>query len=272
MKNLLILGSDGMLGYAVTEYFLRKGYTVKPLTINEFDITKDPMEKFESFLEDIEVVINCAGIIKQIISKFSIEYILQVNSMFPRNLANVCNKNNILCFHIATDCVYSGKKGNYDENDYFDATDVYGMTKNAGDINDCMTLRTSIIGEEKSQSHSLLEWARSQREKQVNGFTNHYWNGVTTVYLAEIIEKIIKQNLYKEGIFHIFSTNSVNKYELLSIINTTYKLNLKINSFEANISIDRTLSSIYKLSNKVCTKKLSQQIKEMKNFFLSIDK
>ena len=266
MKNILVIGSDGMLGYAVTEYFIRNGNSVIPLTINGFDITKDSMEKFESFFKNIEVVINCAGIIKQIISKFSIEYILQVNSIFPRNLAKVCNKHNILCFHITTDCVYSGNKGNYDENDYFDATDVYGMSKNAGDIKDCMTLRTSIIGEEKGQSRSLLEWAKRQAGKEVNGFTNHYWNGVTTVYLAEIIEKILNNNMFRKGIFHIFSPNSVNKYELLSIINKVYKFNLKINPFEADVSIDRTLSSINKLSNKVCTKKLSQQIKEMKNF------
>ena len=268
MKNILILGSDGMLGYAVTEYFLRKEYNVKPLTINEFDITKDTIEKFETFLQNTEVVINCAGIIKPLISKFSFEYILQVNSIFPRNLAIICNKHNILCFHITTDCVYCGKKGNYDENDYFDATDVYGMSKNAGDITSCMTIRTSIIGEEPAgQRRSLLEWARSQAGKEVNGFTNHYWNGVTTVYLSEIIEIIIKQNLYQKGIFHIFSPDSVNKFMLLSIINESYKLNLKITTFKAETGIDRTLNSIYDLSKNIVNKSIEQQIIKMKYFF-----
>ena len=267
MKKILILGSDGMLGYGVTKYFIKKGYSVIPLTINEFDITKDAMVKLESYLEDIKVVINCTGIIKQIISKFSAEYVLQVNSIFPRNLAKVCNKNDILCFHITTDCVYSGKKGNYDEDDYFDATDVYGMTKNAGDIKDCMTLRTSIIGEEKGQNRSLLEWAKSQAGKKVNGFTNHYWNGVSTVYFAEIIEKIIKENLYKNGIFHIFSPSSVDKNELLHIIDDVYNLELKIKPFEAKIGIDRTLNSMYDLSKKIVNKSIKQQIIEMRNFF-----
>ena len=271
MKKILVLGSDGMLGYAVTEYFTKKGYSVTPLTIKEFDITKDTMDKLESNIKNIEVVINCAGIIKQIISKFSIEYILQVNSIFPRNLAKVCNKHTVLCFHIATDCVYSGKKGNYDENDYFDATDVYGMTKNAGDIKDCMTLRTSIIGEEKDQSRSLLEWAKSQAGKGVNGFTNHHWNGVTTVYLAEIIEYILKNKLYKKGIFHIYSPNKVNKYELLNIINNEYDLNLKINPVEEKESINRTLSSIFKLSNQIVIRSIPIQVKEMRQFFRSVN-
>ena len=265
-KNIVILGSNGMLGYAVSEYFNRHNYNVKTLTRKEFDIAIDSIDKLELYLDGIDIVINCAGVIKSRINDMPIEDVIKVNSIFPRNLAKVCNKHNILCFHITTDCVYSGNKGNYDENDYFDATDVYGMSKNAGDIKDCMTLRTSIIGEEKGQSRSLLEWAKRQAGKEVNGFTNHYWNGVTTVYLAEIIEKILNNNMFRKGIFHIFSPNSVNKYELLSIINKVYKFNLKINPFEADVSIDRTLSSINKLSNKVCTKKLSQQIKEMKNF------
>ncbi len=269
MKNILIIGSDGMLGYALTEYFTRKGYSIIPLTINEFDITKDTLEKFESFLKNIEIVINCAGIIKQIISKFSIEYILQVNSIFPRNLAKVCNKHNILCFHITTDCVYSGKKGNYNENDYFDADDVYGMSKNAGDINDCMTLRTSIIGEEKGQQRSLLEWAKSQKGKEVNGFTNHYWNGVTTVYLAEIIENIIKNNLYEKDIFHIFSPEIVSKYELLELINKIYLININVHKYSTNKKCDRSLSSVKQLCNKIVTKSLFQQISEMHNFFIS---
>ena len=267
MKKILILGSDGMLGYAVTEYFIRKGFSVIPLKINEFDITKDSMEKFESFLKNIEVVINCAGIIKQIISKFSIEYILQVNSIFPRNLAKVCNKHNILCFHITTDCVYSGNKGNYDENDYFDAYDVYGMSKNAGDIKDCMTLRTSIIGEEKGEGKSLFAWAKSRSGKKVNGFTNHIWNGVTTVYLAEVIDKILFNKLYQKGIFHIFSPDPVTKYKLLQIINDTYNLQLYIEPYESDISIDRTLSSKYDFSRKYLKKSIKQQIAEMKKFF-----
>ena len=91
-----------------------------------------------------------------------------------------------------------------------------------------MALRTSIIGEENGQSRSLLEWAKSQDRKEVNGFTNYLWNGVTTVYLAEIIETILLKNLYQKGLFHIHSPNTVTKYELLQLFDLVYKLNLKI--------------------------------------------
>jgi dTDP-4-dehydrorhamnose reductase len=225
------------------------------------------MSKLEIFLDDADVVINCAGVIKPTIAKNSIEDVLKINSMFPRNLAKFCNRKGIKCFHITTDCVYTGRKGNYDESDYFDAGDLYGLSKNAGENKDCMTLRTSIIGEEKGQSRSLLEWAKSQAGKEVNGFTNHKWNGVTTLYLAEVIETILLNNLYQKGIFHIHSPNTVNKYELLQIFNDVYDLNLKINPVEAEEAVNRSLSSLYELTSKVCTRTLGEQIAAMREFF-----
>lgn len=267
MKNILIIGSSGMLGFAVSEYFSRKNYNIKLISRKDFDIGTDPFENFIEKLSGVDCVINCAGVIKPQIAKFSIEEVVKVNSIFPKNLAMYCSQKNIYCFHITTDCVYSGKKGNYNETDFFDAEDLYGMSKNAGESNECMVLRTSIIGEENEQSRSLLEWAKSQAGKVVNGFTNHQWNGVTTVYLAEIIDSIIKNNLYKKGIFHIHSQLPVSKYELLNIFNEVYDLKLGINPIEADEVINRSLSSIYELSSKVCIKSIKQQIKEMQKFF-----
>lgn len=272
MEKVLVVGSTGMLGYAVSSYYKSKDYEVVEISRNEFDIVSDPMSKFEGFLDGVDVVINCAGVIKPTIAKNSIENVLKINSMFPRNLAKVCGSRGIKCFHITTDCVYTGKKGSYTENDFFDADDLYGLSKNAGENKDCMVLRTSIIGEEKGQSRSLLEWAKSQAGKEVNGFTNHRWNGVTTLYLAEVIENILKNNLYQKGLFHVHSPNTVDKYELLQIFDDVYELKFsKINAVEAKDAIDRSIATVYDLSKKVCTKTLQQQIKEMKDFFQSVE-
>ncbi|MEW6194094.1 MAG: SDR family oxidoreductase [Bacteroidota bacterium] len=271
MKKILVIGSTGMLGYAVSSYFKSKGYDVLDLSRNEFDIANDSIEKLEPFLEGVNVAINCAGVIKPTIAKNSIESVLKINSLFPRNLAKVCNKRDIKCFHVTTDCVYTGKKGRYTEEDYFDADDLYGLSKNAGENKDCMVLRTSIIGEENGQSRSLLEWAKSQSGKMVNGFTNHLWNGVTTLYLAEVIETILQHSLYRHGLFHIHSPSSVNKYELLQIFNKIYQLNLTVNPTEAKESVDRTLGSIYGLSSETSVKNLEVQVAEMKDFFEKIN-
>lgn len=268
MQKVVVIGSTGMLGYAVSKYYKAKSYNVVEISRNEFDIANDSIEKLEPFLNETDFVINCAGVIKPTIAKNTIENVLKINSLFPRNLAKLCNNKGIKCFHVTTDCVYTGKKGKYNEEDYFDADDLYGLSKNAGENRDCMVIRTSIIGEENGQSRSLLEWTRSQAGKEVNGFTNHLWNGVTTLYLAEVIEKIFMNGLYQKGIFHIHSPNTVNKYELLQIIDRVYELKFpKINATEAKDAIDRSLASIYNLTNVVSVKTLENQIKEMKEFF-----
>lgn len=267
MATIGVIGANGMLGYAVSEYFRSLENKIVATTRNEFDIVKDPIGKLENILRQTDFVVNCAGVIKPRIAGLPVEDVVKVNSIFPRNLAGLCRQRDIPCFHITTDCVYSGKKGQYTEKDYFDAEDLYGMTKNAGERGDCMVLRTSIIGEEKEQSRSLLEWARANAGKEVSGFTNHQWNGVTTVYLAQMIEKILHESKYQNGIIHLHSPNTVTKYELLQTLSEVYQLSLSIKSAEAKELCNRSLASIYSLSKEIATKTIRQQIVEMKEFF-----
>jgi dTDP-4-dehydrorhamnose reductase len=267
MKSVLVIGANGMLGYAVTQYYTRKNYTVTALTRTEFDIARDPVEKLEPFMTGKQMVMNCAGVIKPLIATTPIEDVLKVNTIFPRNLAKLAERLGVHCYHVTTDCAYSGKRGEYTETDVFDADDVYGMSKNGGDNTDCMVLRTSIIGEEKGQSRSLLEWARSNAGKDVNGFTNHRWNGVTTLYLAEVIETIETDGLYQKGIFHVHSPNTLNKFELLTQISDVYQLNLKITPIDTLHPVYRNLASVNPLTNRVAVKTIHQQLKDMKTFF-----
>ena len=267
MKSVLVIGATGMLGYAVSEYYKRNNYHVECVGRAEFDIAKAGVEELKDIVADVGFVINCAGIINKRVDSFPIEDVLKVNTVFPLNLAKLCDKLETPCFHITTDCVFSGKRGMYTESDYYDADDIYGLSKSGGDAADCMVLRTSIIGEEKNTSRSLLEWVRSERGKTINGYLNHLWNGVTTLYLAEIIENILRLNRYEKGIFHIFSDRVVSKFELLQMINEVYELGITINRFETVEPCIRSLASEKDLCSKVVRKSLITQIMEMKQFF-----
>lgn len=269
MKRIAVLGARGMLGCAVGAYFERKGDRLTRLSRAEFDIATEPMEKLGRLLAGTDFVINCAGVIKPLIAQARIEDVLRVNAVFPRNLAQLAREEGFRVFHVTTDCVYSGKSGGYTENDPFDAEDVYGMSKNGGDTADNMTLRTSIIGEEQGQSRSLLEWARSQAGKQVNGFLNHRWNGVTTLHLAELMDRIAEQGLHENGIFHVHSPEVVNKFELVSMINEVYGLGMTIKAVDAAEACDRSLASLRPLTARLEVKPLRSQIEEMRGFFAS---
>ncbi len=256
-----------MLGYGVSSYFIKYNYNVTALARADFDVTKNQVTDLEKYLKDTDLVVNCIGVIKPMIEKNSVIDVLNVNSIFPLNLAKLCRKKNVKLIHVTTDCVFSGRKGNYNETDYYDAEDLYGISKNGGDSAECMILRTSFVGPEKGRSRSLLEWAFMQRGKNVNGFTNHLWNGVSSIYFAEIIEQIINNNLYSAGNFHIYSPIAVTKHELLKIFNDVFELALNITPVAAVEKCDRSLCSIHSLSEKIVTKSIEIQMKDLKKFF-----
>ena len=267
--KIFVIGSNGMLGNYVSKY-LDKSFDVVNLTRKDIDISKETEEtlKAKFFRLDIkkdDVVINCVGTIKPRVDELGDLNAIIVNSVFPRILANVVESYHAKLIHPTTDCVYSGKKGKYDENDNYDVYDTYGMSKALGEPKNCTVIRTSIIGEEVNQGRSLIEWIKSEKINNVFGFTNHFWNGVTCLQFAKICEKIIQKNLFWLGTRHIHS-NTLNKKELVELISKIYNLNVTVNQKETELSCDRSLSSIYNEINLFDIPSLEEQITEIYEF------
>ncbi len=268
MMKVLILGGTGMLGSEMINYFLKKKffdvfYTTREKQKSEKELYFN-VDNFTDldFLTSFDYVINCIGTTKPFIEVDPIKSIF-INSIFPRKISNFCEKNNIKLIHITTDCVFSGKHGNYNEDSPHDCEDLYGKSKSIGEPKNCMCLRTSIIGKEINHFVHLVSWAISQKDNNVNGFSNHLWNGVTTKYLSEIIHSIIQNSLFDINLYHIFSPNSVSKFDLLNILNVELNLNLKIKKIIAEPAIDRTLSSKYDFSKNLSTLSIADQIKDI---------
>lgn len=265
--KVVILGGTGLLGSAVTEIFTNEAYDVFPSYRKEGVISHKNAFNFcvsskfsEIVLPKCEYIVNCIGIIKPFMEDDFIESIY-ANAIFPHKLSKYCKKEGIKLIHITTDCVFSGKDGNYSEESLHDCLDAYGKTKSLGEPSDCMVLRTSIIGEELHKNASLIEWVRKNKGKEINGYTDHIWNGVTTKNYGDICHKIINHNLYEEGLFHIHS-DTVSKFKLLNMINEKFNLGIKVNEFRTD-PIIRTLSTKKKLNSIVNKKSLQQQIDEM---------
>jgi len=221
---ITILGSTGMLGSMVAETL---DLDFRVLGRPQFDA-----EKFTGGLAG-QQVINCVGIIKPYCD--DIERAIRVNALFPHLLPTGT-------IQIATDCVYSGKRGNYVETDLHDATDVYGQTKSLGEAPHIKNLRCSIIGPEKKSHLSLLDWFLNQ-EGEVNGFTNHFWNGITTLHFARIVQGVLREGLELPNIQHIVPADTVTKAELLTYISHVYGKDIMVNPVEASEVIDRTLAT-----------------------------
>lgn len=264
MKKILVLGSTGMLGHGVSKTIKDSNFEViftsrKKEDNYYFDVISSKLED----LPKVDYIINCIGIIKPNMKRGLINAI-KINSLFPHELAEYCKKNSVRLIHISTDCVYSGKVGKYIETDEHDALDDYGKSKSIGECSDnAMVIRTSIIGEEKENFISLISWAKSMKNKEVKGFTNHLWNGITTDYFGKICKKIILEDLYREGLFHVYSNTDVTKAEMLRMFNNKWNLGLKIEEVESPESVDRTLRTKNDINNRLDLPSIGEMINEL---------
>jgi len=230
--------------YATCRYYREKWETILP---KDRLIQGVQAEVFDTVLKAFakvkpNVVINCIGIIKQLDTAKDPILSVNINSLFPHRLALLCQSIGSRLIHFSTDCVFSGRKGNYTENDVSDAEDLYGRTKYLGEVggDGCLTIRSSIIGRELDTKNGLVEWFISQKGKSVNGYSNAIYTGFTTNTMANIVQNLIFKHKELSGVWHITS-NPISKYDLLKLINKTMNLQIDIikdNNFQCNRSLN----------------------------------
>jgi dTDP-4-dehydrorhamnose reductase len=269
VTQVAILGSTGMLGSAFTNLMVGNKYKIiefnrtgRPLVSENsavaFDVTFSDSEIQRIFYKKkFDYVVNAIGAIKQIIDEkdpASVENAYKVNSDFPSFLDSYSKATGTPVIQIGTDCVYSGLKGGYKESDLFDPIDVYGKSKVKGEntSTNTMILRCSIIGKEINRSKSILSWLLTQKYgATVNGYVDHYWNGVTTLDFAKITLGIIEKNAFSKGISHLVPADTLNKYQLLVLIANAFgRSDLEIREFKTSNVIDRTLSTDFSRQNQ----------------------
>lgn len=261
MTNVIVLGGTGMLGHAVLEEF--KDFPGQILFTSRgdsgihFDVLKDSTEALSGMIQDGDYVINCLGITKPHINddlESDREKAHKVNSICPAELATLAEQNGARVIQIATDCVYSGRKGQYLETDPHDAEDVYGKTKSLGEVNspNVMHIRVSTIGRELGRSTLLLEWVLSHPEGAIiPGYTDHFWNGVTTNHFAKIARGVIETRGFRSGLSHLVPADSMSKAELVGEIAKAFDRNdLVVQDTESGKPIDRTLRTVDPEFNK----------------------
>lgn len=259
--RVLITGGAGMLGHKMFQV-LRERFAGTLCTVRE-DIGKPPFDHVELLqgndvipgvdvtdfpaVEAIlsafrpEYVVNCVGVIKQRAEAVSPIPSITINSLLPHKLAQMVARWGGRVIHFSTDCVFSGKRGGYTEDDPSDAEDLYGKTKFLGEVAaaNALTLRTSIIGRELTEHCSLLDWFLAQNHNTVRGYRRVIYSGVTTNYLAELVAAIIQEHSGLHGLYQVAS-EPTSKYDLLCLLREAYRMELRIEPDDLEVS-DRSM-------------------------------
>ena len=253
-KKILILGANGMAGHVITLYFrklkdnfevlsvARNNSIIKPdllFDISEFKVLGETISSYKP-----DYIINCIGILNQDAEVNPANAIL-MNSYLPHFLEIYTTNTYTKIIHISTDCVFSGSKGGYRENDYKDGKGFYAQSKSLGElINDKdITLRTSIIGPElNTNGIGLFQWFMNQpKNTLIKGYSHAFWSGITTIELAKVIRDVIEKGTV--GIKHISVSKKTSKLELLRLFNEVFKDNNLTIIIDDNYQVDKSLIS-----------------------------
>lgn len=259
--RVLVLGAAGMLGHKLCERISRDlpcVATVRPgstdwmiypflqkLRDQVFEVDALDFECVRSVVKacDPDAIINCIGIIKQRKEAGDPVLSIQVNALFPHQLAQECRASGRRLIHISTDCVFSGSRGTYREEDVPDARDLYGRSKLLGEVTsgNCLTLRTSIVGWDLLHAPGLLEWFYAKQGQTINGYRKAIFSGLSTAALADMLTTIIVEHSDLSGLYHV-GADPIPKLNLLSGLRDSLNLDINIEA-DDHVVIDRTLDS-----------------------------
>jgi dTDP-4-dehydrorhamnose reductase len=256
--KLLILGGGGMLGHKLwltasplveTWATLRDDGRSLPDAFDRGRVVPGVYaEQFDTVIRAFgrvrpDVVVNCIGIVKQHAGASDPIAAITVNSLFPHRVAALCAASGARFVHVSTDCVFSGRRGGYTEQDVPDAVDLYGRTKQLGEVSGpgSLTLRTSMIGRELRTSHGLVEWFIAQRGRDgtVPGYTKAVFSGLTTAELSRVILRAIDRFPGLTGVYHV-AAEPIAKHDLLGRLNRALGRNVTI-APDISVQIDRSL-------------------------------
>ena len=274
-KRILILGASGMAGHVIYLYLKETGnYSISNAVYRHrlnaesiiIDVTNSNLVETLILEQQPDIIINCIGILIKG-STASPDNAIFINAYFPHLLKRLADIIGAKIIHISTDCVFSGKKGAYTENDFRDADDIYGRSKALGELINSrdLTIRTSIIGPElKQDGEGLFHWFMSQKS-EINGYTEAYWGGVTTLELAKAIDKVITDN--EIGLVHLTNGAKITKFELLRLLGVIWnKEGIIIKPYKEK-SIDKSLLQLTSSSFNVPS--YSKMLLELREWMLN---
>ena len=277
MKKVLVVGAAGMAGHIIYQFLRSTSKYIVGAT------TRTPVDFLDSFVVDIEanleffieiveaaeadVIINCIGLLVKP-SQDNPAKAIYLNSFFPHLLENLTKDTKTKVIHLSTDCIFDGLAGPYNETDPHTETNWYGRSKSLGELNNDkdLTMRTSICGPEKKDGTGLFHWFMKQTGT-VTGYSNHYWNGITTLEMAKQIDKVLSLDFDLTGIYHFCPKILVTKGDLLVMMKEIWERDtVSISLAPAEVALNKGLinSRVDEYDPQIPS--YVEQFKELKSF------
>ena len=262
-KKVLILGINGQLGTALSDYVSRY-YSVINRESEDFidiDITDRSLLKEIISTTSPDYLINCAAVTNVDLCERDKELAYEVNVNGVKNII-FATSNNVKIIHISTDYVFDGNKELYSETDPPNPLSYYGKTKLEsenilrGSNRNHLIIRTSVIF---GASHSnFYKWVLESltNGEEISVVTDQTSNPTWTWSLSEAIYKSIISDL--KGVYHYAGEEILSRYDFakkIAIIN-----NLDPNRIKPILTSDLNQLAARPLVSSLDTEKIKDKI------------
>jgi len=242
-KRILIVGSNGMLGQRLTEYFLKNNDVellcasseekslIPNVEYKQLDIIQknDVKKIITNFFPDF--ILNAAAYTNVDKAETERELCWKINVKGVENLALYSWTIDSQLIHISTDYIFDGKNGPYTENDLPNPISYYGRTKLASEnsIKASGTrftiIRTNVLyGPAKYGRADFVKWVYNSlsNNNQIKIVTDQINN---PTYIDDLVQAISKIIYYKkEGIYNIGGKELLSRYDFTKIIADYFNL------------------------------------------------
>ncbi|ABW14561.1 dTDP-4-dehydrorhamnose reductase [Parafrankia sp. EAN1pec] len=230
--RVLVLGGDGMLGGELVRRLVRDHdvtATVRATApscpppadrvLSGVDVRRrDTMvDAFAAVRPD--AVVNAVSLVGRRAEGRAELSAIEVNALFPHRLARLCQAAGARLVHVSTDCVFSGRLGDYHEEDVPDPVDVHGMTKLLGEVTEpgTLTLRTSVVGLEAVPAASGLVEGFLAAKGEIPASRRVVHSALTTAEFARFVHLVLVGHPDLTGIWHLAS-EPISRFDLLTML------------------------------------------------------
>jgi len=209
VKNVVITGSKGMLGYSLKKQ-LKGKVAIIEVDLPEYDLTdKECVTKIFS-KNQVDFVYHLAAYTNVDLCETNQDDAFRVNEIAVTYLAQVTSEKNIPLLVISTDYVFDGKKGEtYSELDIPNPLSIYGKSKLAGEqaasLNpNYFVVRTAWLYGPNGKNFVKTMLDLSKDRDLLSIVSDQYGTPTYTVDLAKALELFLTSSAY--GIYHVVNS------------------------------------------------------------------
>ncbi|GGF20567.1 SDR family oxidoreductase [Hymenobacter cavernae] len=229
--NVLIVGASGLVGGNCQQYLRQfEHYTVQgthlsfstedSVYFNPCDLMDERNTALESFSPD--VIVHCGALTFVDYCEDHIAESYQKTVTSTANLLTLARQHNAKFVYISTDYVFDGKSGPYSEEQTVNPICVYGAHKLeaenlviASELPYLILRITNVYGDEargKNFVARLLKQIESGEEIKLTLPYDQYATPINALDVAKALALLLENG--KQGIYHLGSTDYVNRFQL----------------------------------------------------------